>query len=103
FDLPAFAMPGSRGSAIGEVITEDERVLYDVRVRADQVAFSDLAWLYPPLDIEGGGTATFRMQTQPVGTLYLVEDARLHAPGTNIAGTFGIVVDDTVYFTQVDL
>lgn len=103
FDLPAFAMPGSRGSAIGEVITADDRVHYDVRINADQVAFTDLEWLYPPLAIEGGGTGTFRMQTQPVGTLYLVEDARLRAPGTNLAGTFGIVVDDTVYFTQVNL
>lgn len=102
FDVPGFALPGSRGSALGEVVTT-ERVHYDLRVEVDQVAFNDLDWLYPTLPDSGGGSGIFRMQTQPVGTLYLVEDARLHAPGTNLAGTFGIVVDDTLYFTQVDL
>jgi translocation and assembly module TamB len=102
FDVPGFALPDSRGSALGEVITT-ERVHYDLRIEADQVAFSDLEWLYPHLPATGGGSGIFRMQTQPVGTLYLVEDARLHAPGTNLAGTFGIVVDDTLYFTQVNL
>ncbi len=103
FEVPGFAMPASRGSAIGELVTGPDRVHYDIRIQADQVSFRDLEWLYPPLPDEGGGTGVFRMQTQPVGTLYLVQDARLQAPGTRIAGTFGIVVDDTLYFTQVNL
>lgn len=102
FDVPGFALPDSRGSAVGEVITT-KRIHYDIRIAADHVAFSDLEWLYPTLPDSGGGSGIFRLQTQPVGTLYLIKDARLHAPGTNLAGTFGIVVDDTLYFTQVDL
>lgn len=103
FDVPAFALPESRGSAIGELITTGEKLHYDLRISADQIALKDLDWLYPPLPAEGGGSGIVRIQTQPEGTLYLVEDARLHTPGTNIAGTFGMVVDDTLYFTQVDL
>jgi len=103
FDLPAFALPNSRGSAIGEVITGPERVRYDIRVEADDIALTDLRWLYPPLAVDGNATGTFRMQTQPVGTLYLVQNARIRAPGTNLAGNFGIVLEDTLYFTEVAL
>jgi len=103
FDVPAFALPESRGSAIGEIVTEDPRIRYDIRISADQLAFRDLEWLYPPLPDEGGGRGVIRIQTQPEGTLYLVEGARLQTSGTNIAGTFGMVIGDTLYFTQVDL
>lgn len=103
FDLPAFALPDSRGSAIGEIVTGKDRIHYDIRISADQLAFLDLEWLYPPLPDEGGGRGIIRIQTQPEGTLYLIEDARLQTSGTNIAGTFGIVLGDTLYFTQVDL
>lgn len=103
FDLPAFALPGSRGSAIGELITGGERLHYDFRISADELAFEDLDWLYPPLPDEGGGRGIIRIQTQTEGTLYLVQEARLHTPGSNIAGTFGMVINDSIYFTQVDL
>src|SRR5690606_15990252 len=39
----------------------------------------------------------------PQGTLWLVEDAHLRAPGTEVAGTFGIVTGGTLYFTRVNL
>src|SRR5690606_39407023 len=50
------------------------------------------------------GQARIRIQTlDPRGTLWLVEDAHLRAPRTEVAGTFGIVTGDTLYFTRVDL
>lgn len=103
FDVSRFEMPASRGSGVGRVVTHDGRTEFDVRIEGDDVAFADLQWLYPPLPDEGGGNLVFRMQTQPVGTLWLAEDARIRAPGMQLAGTFGIVTGDTLYFTQVRL
>lgn len=103
FDAERFQLPESRGSAIGQIVFGDEETRYDIRIQGDQVRLADLQWLYPPLPAEGGGSLVFRIQSLPQGTLWLVQDARVQAPGTEIAGTFGIVTGDTLYFTQVNL
>ncbi|HEX7052072.1 MAG TPA: translocation/assembly module TamB [Longimicrobiales bacterium] len=103
FDVERFRLPATYGSALGRVNTGEERTTIDIRVEGDQVAFGDLQWLYPPLPDEGGGNLVFRIQSQPTGTLWLAQDAHLRAPGTEVAGTFGIVTGDTLYFTQVSL
>ena len=53
-------------------------------------SFADARWIYPRLP-DGGGAMGLRIQTLPRGILWLVTDARLRAPGTNLAGTFGVV------------
>lgn len=104
FEAPTVVLPESRASAIGQYVTGDERHVYDIRIDADTVTFRDLQWLYPRFPDEGGGRLVLRIQSQdPSGTLWLAEGARLSAPGTNVAGSFGIVVGDTLYFTRVDL
>lgn len=104
FDAPTVILPESRASAIGQYVNGEARDIYDIRIEADTVAFQDLQWLYPRLPEEGGGSLVLRIQSQdPSGTLWLAEDARLSAPGTNVAGSFGVVVGDTLYFTRVDL
>lgn len=104
FEVPAFELPESRGSLIGRVITGGDRLAMDLRVDADDMRFRDLRWLYADFPQEGGGEGRVRVQTQdPKGMLLLAENATLFAPGTNLAGTFGVVFGDTLYFTQVDL
>ena len=103
FDVDHFRLPETVGSGLGRIVVGDERVLVDISIQGDEVAMRDLQWLYPPLPDEGGGTLDFRIQTQPVGTLWLARDARISAPGTELAGSFGIVTGDTLYFTRVDL
>lgn len=104
FEVPAFELPDSRGSLIGRVITGGDRLDMDIRVDADAMRFRDLQWVYAEFPQEGGGEGRIRIQSQqPKGTLLLAEDARLFAPGTNLAGTLGVVFGDTLYFTQVDL
>jgi hypothetical protein len=103
FDAPRVRFPESLARALGTVVFGEDRMRVDVRLESERIALRDLNWLYPRLPDEGGGSLTLRIQTQPVGTLWLASDARVRAPGTELAGTFGIVTGDTLYFTQVDL
>jgi translocation and assembly module TamB len=103
FDLPRAQFPESRLAALGSIVFGDQRTVTDIRIEGERVALRDLKWLYPPLPDEGSGTLVLRIQSQPVGTLWLATDARIRAPGTDLAGRFGIVTGDTLYFTEVDL
>lgn len=103
FDLDEVQLPASRASLLGSVIMEEGRNNIDVRVATPRFSFSDLHFLHPQIPDEGGGSLVLRIQSQPQGTLWLAEDARLSTPGTNVAGSFGIVTGDTTYFTRVDL
>jgi autotransporter translocation and assembly factor TamB len=105
FDFPVAVLPDSEAGVLGRVVmrTGGNDTDLDIRVDGRRVAFRDLHWLYPRLPDEGGGTFVLRVQSQPDGTLWLAEHARLEAPGTAVAGSFGIVTGDTLYFTQVDL
>jgi len=103
-DARDLRLPGSRATGAGRFIDRAERDVFDLDIQGDRIAFRDLRWLYPNFPEEGGGKARIRIQTlDPRGTLWLVEDAHLRAPGTEVAGTFGIVTGDTLYFTRVDL
>ena len=103
FDLPAVRLPDSEASVVGQLITGDEP-RFDIEVAGTDLAFADFQWLYPRLPDQGGGALRFRMQTRDDGsTLWLAQDARLRTPGTEIAGSFGIITGDTLYFTNVDL
>ncbi len=101
FEAPVLELPGTQASALGRVYLGDD-VRYDVQVDATRLALSDLRWLLPRLP-EGGGSLQLRVQSQDAGTLFLVENATLTAPGTQVAGSFGVVTGDSLYFTRVDL
>jgi autotransporter translocation and assembly factor TamB len=103
FDMPEVRLPSSEAGILGRIVIRTGPNDIDVAVDGRRLVFRDLDWLYPNLPAEGGGTLTLRIQSQPDGILWLAEDARLTAPGTRVAGTFGVVTGDTLYFTQVDL
>jgi hypothetical protein len=103
FDFPEVALPGSQAGILGRIVMRTGANDIDVRVESRRLVFRDLGWLYPHLPDDGGGSLLLRIQSQPDGILWLAENARLQAPGTNVAGTFGVVTGDTLYFTRVDL
>lgn len=105
FDLPDIRLPTSRGSVAGRVIMEEGLNFYDVRADMQSFNFSDLTWLYPRLPESGGGSGTLLIQSQrPRGILWLARNVKLAAPGTRVAGSFGVVTGaDSLYFTNVDL
>ena len=104
FDAPLVRLPSSEVAIVGQVVLAEEGNQYDIEAEGEGLAFSDFQWLYPPLPEDGGGSLRFRIQSRgDGGLLWLARDARITAAGSDIAGSFGIVTGDTLYFTNVDL
>lgn len=108
FRVPRGILPESRFSAFGVIELADEEAgeeanRYDISVVGEQLAFADLQALYPRLPQDGHARLRFTMETRPEGTLFLVRQLRLEAPGTRIIGDFGMVAGDTIRFVNTDL
>ena len=104
FEAPRVQLPDSRLEMVGRVTVGAAGNRYDIQAEGDDLAFADFQWLYPPLPEDGGGALRFRIQSQGTDNiLWLAEDARLRTGGTRVAGSFGVVTGDSVYFTNVSL
>jgi hypothetical protein len=105
FDLPRLDMPHSHFTAAGTVTTPASGgdMLYDVTFDGKRVEFRDLTWLYPRFPRDMRGSLALDMETHPGGLLYHARNAVIEARGTRLSGSFGLVVGDTVRFTDVDL
>jgi hypothetical protein len=105
FDTDTIRLPASRLAA-GGVVRFEEGVpdpLYDILLVGDSIAFRDLQWLYPRFPREATGGGTLRIESRPEGVMYLVRQARMAARGTRVAGSFGMILGDTIRFVEVDL
>jgi hypothetical protein len=76
---------------------------YDLVFAGAAVALSDLQWLYPSIPDDGTLGGRVVLETRPEGFRFGISDALLETPDTRIAGDFGIVVGDTLRFTDVNL
>jgi hypothetical protein len=115
FDAPVVRLPGTRMAASGVIclrtgtrdcnreVPRDEVPYYDVAFRGDTVSFRDLQWMYPRFPATARGNLSLFLETRPEGTLFDIRNARFTAPGTRIDGSFGILVGDTVIFSNVDV
>ncbi|MBW3553741.1 MAG: translocation/assembly module TamB, partial [Gemmatimonadetes bacterium] len=104
FQAPRVQLPGSELDMVGQIILAEGGNRYDIEAEGDDVSFADFQWLYPPLPDEGGGSLKFRIQSRGAhDILWLAEDARLRTGGTEVAGSFGVVTGDSLYFTNVSL
>ncbi len=103
FEAPRARLPDSELALRGTVIIGEEKI-YDIQIDGRDLAFSDFQWLYPRLPEEGGGAMQLRIHTQDDGSiLWLARDAQVRTSGTELAGSFGVVTGDSLYFTNVDL
>ncbi|MDX1674531.1 MAG: translocation/assembly module TamB domain-containing protein [Longimicrobiales bacterium] len=104
FDAHRVRLPGSELSVKGRVVVGASQNRYELTAEGDDLAFRDFRWLYPSLPGEGGGALRFRLETLPSGaTLFLARDARLASRGSELAGSFGVIVGDGLRFTDVDI
>lgn len=105
FDFPHVRLPHSRLAAAGAVALPPggAEPRYDVLVLGQDLAFRDLRWLYARFPEGARGSLTLRMETRPEGLMYLARDMDVRAPGTHLTGSFGVIVGDTVRFTEVRL
>jgi hypothetical protein len=104
FQAPTIRLPSSRLAALGTMeFGHEDGARMDITVRGDTVAFRDLQAFYPRLPDEGGGSLELLIESRPEGTLYLARNLRIAAPGTQLRGSFGLILNDAVRFVEVDL
>ena len=103
FDMPEVSLPNSRASVVGQVIRTAGHNKLDVRVDGERLQLSDLQFIHPQLPNQGSGRVRLTIKSQDDGVLWLAEDAQLNTEGTRLAGTVGVVMGDTMYFTRVNL
>ena len=104
-DFTRVDLPASTAAIFGTVIQARGQNYYDLQVDAARFAFPDLHWISDRLPDEGGGSGRLRIQSQRAvhSTLWYAENARVRTGGSSIAGSLGVVLGDTTYFTRVDL
>lgn len=100
---PTVLLPDSRLAVAGTVTITDPEPRYDLAFRIPKVAARDVQWLFPQLPERGGGELDLLWETRPDGTLFHVWNMDVALPGTRVAGNFGVVIADTVRFTDVHL
>jgi hypothetical protein len=76
---------------------------YDVLMNGDSVALADLRWLFPRYPTSGRASFRVAVETRPEGLFVRMRDLRLVAPGTDVTGAFGLVMGDSVIFTDLNL
>lgn len=76
---------------------------YDLLFAGEAVALSDLQWLYPSIPDEGTVGGRIVLETRPEGFRFAITNALLETPDTRVTGDFGMVVGDTLRFTDVNL
>jgi hypothetical protein len=110
-DAPLVRLPNSelavrgvvRSARFPEWFDPAEAPMYDLTFESEAVRLRDLQWLYPYFPDEGGGAMVLDIEHRPGGLMFLFQGARIAAPGTRIAGSFGLIMGDTLRFVEVDV
>jgi hypothetical protein len=103
YQAPEVVLPGSRLTSAGTIDITEPEPRYDLVVRGDQVDLDDLTWLYPDVPEDASASFELTLHTRDDGTLYLVRDLAFNAPGTRLVGSFGVILNDVLQFTDVNL
>ena len=94
FDTPRFTLPHSVGAAVGKVEWPTGNMFWDVRVKSDSTALSDIHWIYPTLPISGGGSMKLHIKSRANADLidYVITEMDLRSNGSHLRGdmTYGV-------------
>ena len=107
-DLPHFELPGSRGAARGHIAWGDDKPMrWDLRIRGDEVDLADIAWIYPTLPREGGGSMRLRIRNDPANLRvmdYVITEMDVRADRSRLRGAMTFAVGGPVLAVKdVDL
>jgi translocation and assembly module TamB len=95
-DIPHFDLPASAGRARGKIVWGSEKpVRYAIHVVGDSVALRDVAWVYPTLPREGGGSMELDIRNEPQNLNiidYALSKMDVRTTGSRLKGamTFGV-------------
>ena len=105
YDAPRIVLPGSTLASAGTIDLNELEPRYDLRVDASEgVDLDDLTWLWPYMPEGGEASFTMWLEThEELKTFYRFRDLEFNAPGTRLAGSFGILVGEAMEFTEVNL
>lgn len=102
-DIGELRMPDTRARGVGQFVLTDT-MTFDLELDIDGLSLADFQWLYDDLPPEGRLEGLVRVQRRIDGsTVVLARDLDLNAPGTRVRGDFGVILGDTLSFTDVDL
>jgi translocation and assembly module TamB len=101
-------LPRSGGTASGKVVWGGGLPMrWDLRIRGDSVAFSDIAWISPVLPHVGGGTTELHIRNNPRNVRvieYVITNMDARALSSRLRGRMTFAVGDTVLrISDVDL
>lgn len=103
YEASRIGVGGSSATSAGIVDLTGDEPRYDIVVRGSEVAFADLAWLYPLVPEEGSVGGDLELETRPDGIFFRVAGLEMRTPDTRVVGDFAMLAGDTVVFTDVDL
>ncbi|HYD53006.1 MAG TPA: hypothetical protein VEA99_10275, partial [Gemmatimonadaceae bacterium] len=107
-DVPHFDLPGSTGRATGKVVWGSGLPnRYDIRVVGDSVSLRDVAWVYPTLPREGGGSMHLHIRNDPRNLRvidYALSRMDVRSTGSHLMGRMTFAVGGPVLAVKdVDL
>lgn len=103
YRVPTMILPGSRLTSLGVVDLRGDDPAYDLQVSGEDVALRDMQWLYPAFPDEGEATFALEVETQPDGLWLRATNLTLAAPRTRLTGQFGLLVGDSMLFSDISL
>ncbi len=93
-------LPRSGGTVSGKVVWGSALPMrWDLRIRGDSVAFSDIAWIDPTLPHVGGGSTELHIRTDPRNVRvveYIITDMDARALSSRLRGNMTFGVGDTL-------
>jgi hypothetical protein len=101
-DLSRVQLPNSLASVRGTVTVGHETIL-DLEGYAEPLVLRDVRWAEPRIPEWGQLHAAFTVRTLAEGIEVMARDARFTAPGTQVAGTLGVVVGDVLRARGIDV
>jgi hypothetical protein len=103
YQAPSVTLPHSQLDTEGTVDISGGGLRYDILMNSEGAALDDLRWLFPRYPTSGRASFNAAIETRPEGLYVRMRNLKLTAPGTRASGAFGLVMGDSVIFTDLNV
>jgi translocation and assembly module TamB len=95
-------MPGSKAAGEGRYNFDNND--FDLVLRGEPIALSDVQWIMPQVPANGRGTMDFRLRWRGDTTTYVAQNADVRIDAAHATGNFGIsMLGDSLWFHDTDV